>query len=95
MNEDAKLILDDDGVISEGQVLFTCTLEETGMDYVIFIAPNPETGKKEVCASRYTEADGFSGQLLPVETDEEYDNLDEYVDGYCEENGIDLDELLK
>ena len=95
MNDENKLILDDNGKDVEAQVLFTCTLEETGCDYVVFIAPNPETGKKEVSASRYTDADGFSGELLPIETDEEYDILDEYLDAYCEENDIDLDELLK
>ena len=95
MNDEAKLYLDNNGEEVEAQVLFTCTLEETGKDYVVFIAPNPDTGIKEVAAASYIEADGLSGELTAVETDEEYEILDEYLESYCEENDIDLDELLK
>ena len=89
------MILDtEDGEI-EAQVLFTCHLEETGLDYVIYIAPNPETGKKEVTASKYSEADELNGNIEPVETDEEWEILDEYLNAFVEENDLDLDELLK
>ena len=95
MNDDAKLFLDNNGEEVEARVLFTCTLEETGKDYVVFIAPNPDTGIKEVAAASYIEADGLSGELNAVETDEEYEILDDYLNAYLEENDIDLDELLK
>ena len=95
MNDDAKLIFDTDNGEVEAQVLFTCTLEETGKDYVVFIAPNPETGVKEVSAACYVEADGLSGELSEVETDEEYEILEDYLNAYCDENDVDLDELLK
>jgi|GEM_PF-2874238 len=95
MNDQAKLILEADGGDVEAEVLFTCSLEETGNSYVVFIAVNPETGKKEVNASCYSEKDGLSGELFPIETDEELEILDDYLNDYLEENGLDLDELLK
>ena len=95
MNDEATLYLDYDGKEVEATVLFTCNLEETGKDYVVFIAPNPETGAKEVSAARYEETDDENGSMSPVETDEEWDILEEYLDDFIEEKGLDLDELLK
>ena len=95
MNEDAKLVLEMDGKDVEAEVLFTCQLEETGKNYVVFIAPNPETGKNEVSACVYEEADDFNGSLSPVESDEEWSILDEYYNAYIEENDLDIEEMLK
>ena len=95
MNEDAKLILEMDGGDVEAEVLFTCNLEETGKNYVVFVAPNPQTGKKEISACVYNEADDFNGSLSPVETDEEWNVLDEYFRAFVEENDLDVEELLK
>ncbi len=94
-NEDAKLFLEVDGKEVEAYVLFTCHLEETGKNYVVFVAENPQTNVKEVSAAVYEETDELNGNLSPVETDEEWEILDDYFDEFANENDLDLDELLK
>ena len=95
MNEDAKLILEYEGKDVEAEVLFTCKLEETGFKYVVFIADNPQSGKKEISAARYEEDDEYNGSMSPVETDEEWGLLDEYLNAFVEENDVDIEAMLK
>ena len=94
MNDDIKLILEDNGKEIEAQVIFTCFLEETGKHYCVFVATG-KNGKKELSAAVYEESDDLSGQMSPVETDEEWEILEEYLNAYAEENDLDIDALLK
>ena len=95
MKDNEKLFFESEGKQIEANILFTCFLEETNRRYCVFIAPDPETGEKQVSAASDEETDDLNGKMIPVETEEEWDILQDYLDEYLEENDVDVDELLK
>ncbi len=71
-----------DGKEVKCRIIFTYESKEYNHKYVIF-----EYGDtKEISAMIYTENDGNSGNLMPVQDDKEWDMLEEVVNQYFEEH---------
>ena len=81
MKENEIVIVKDDGTEVVCEILFTH--EANGKNYVLFTMPDEE----EIMAARYVpHADGSEdGDLLDIETDEEWDMLEELLDQYFED----------
>ena len=73
------LVFEKDGKEIECQILFTCNLEGyEGNNYVVFQIGDSE----DISAARYTEEGEGIGELLDVETDEEWDLLDDAIESF-------------
>lgn len=73
-------IKDENGKEVAMDILFTFESDETKKQYVLFVNPNDETG--EVYASCYDD----EGNLLPIETDEEWEMVEEVLGAFDEED---------
>ena len=80
MSDKTLRIVDEHGEEKDYEILFTFHSEETAKSYVIY----KEFGDtEEVFASVYTETEGQDGgDLLPVETDEEWEMIEAQLDVY-------------
>ncbi|MBB5183171.1 DUF1292 domain-containing protein [Catenisphaera adipataccumulans] len=80
-------ITDDEGNEHKMIILFTFVNEENGNQYVIF--QDPEDEDDEVFAARYVEADPENdqgqGDLFEIETEEEWDMIQEVVNTFAED----------
>ena len=73
------LVFEKDGKEIECQILFTCNLEGyEGNNYVVFQIGDSE----DISAARYTEEGDGIGELLDVETDKEWDLLDDAIESF-------------
>lgn len=73
------LVFEKDGKEIECQILFTCNLEGyEGNNYVVFQIGDSE----DISAARYTEQGDGIGELLDVETDAEWDLLDDAIESF-------------
>lgn len=90
MNEEQMTftILNDNGEETTCEVLFTFESEETNKNYIVYTDNTvDENGETCVYASTY-DPDVDEMMLLPIETDEEWDMIDEIMQQLLE----DLDE---
>ncbi|MDN7240400.1 DUF1292 domain-containing protein [Planococcus sp. N028] len=86
-------VVDENGNEQLFEVLFTFDSEEFGKSYVLYFpvgAEEDEEGEIEIHASSFTEtADADSavggGELKPVETDEEWDMIEEMLNTFLDE----------
>ena len=72
-------VTDENGNEKRMEILFTFDDEEKGNKYVVFEDPDTEDG--EVFASRYDD----EGNLLPIETDEEWAMVEEVIGAFAED----------
>lgn len=73
------LVFEKDGKEVECQILFTCNLEGyEGNNYVVFKIGDTD----DISAARYTEEGDGIGELLDVETDKEWDLLDDAIESF-------------
>ncbi|MCI8540015.1 MAG: DUF1292 domain-containing protein [Erysipelotrichaceae bacterium] len=72
-------VRDEDGKELEMEILFTFEDEERKKKYVVFSDPQSEDG--EVFASAYDDA----GNLLPIETDSEWEMVEEVLGAFNED----------
>ena len=80
LESNTLFVTDENGNEMEMEILFTFEDEEHGRKYVVFANPDDD---EEVFASAYDEA----GNLLPVETQEEWDMIEEVIGAFSEEDG--------
>ncbi len=73
---------DEDGKEMEMEILFTFENEEKQRKYVVFSDPQDEIG--EVYASAYDEA----GNLLPIESEEEWAMVEEVLGAFSEDETV-------
>lgn len=73
---------DEDGKEMEMEILFTFENEEKQRKYVVFSDPRDESG--EVYASAYDEA----GNLLPIESEEEWAMVEEVLGAFSEDETV-------
>ena len=77
--ENIKIIfVDDKGQQTELTILFTYKSEERNREYVIFYA---ESNPDELIAGYLDE----NNEILDIEEDEEYDELDKVIESYFED----------
>jgi len=83
MEEKLFTVIDEDGTEVEYEVVLTFKSEEFKKSYVVYKLPGDEN--EEVFAAIYDEEDKEGGNLIQVETDEEWDMLDEMLNTFLEE----------
>ena len=81
-NENQMVVTDGDGKEHLMQILFTYDNEERKTSYVFFY--DTEDPEEEVVVMRYLE----SGELEPIEDDEEYDEVEEVFNAWQEDPKI-------
>lgn len=79
LESNTLFVTDEDGNEMEMEILFTFEDDEQKRKYVVFCDPQQE---EEVFASAY---DG-DGHLMPVETQEEWDMIEEVIGAFSEEH---------
>ena len=73
------LVFEKDGKEIECQILFTCNPEGyDGNNYVVFQIGDSD----DISAARYTESGNGIGELLDIETDKEWDLLDDAIESF-------------
>ena len=82
-------IVDENGNETLCQILFTFASDEFNKNYVVY-APigqdEDEDGNVTVHAAAFVEGEGGeSGDLMPIETDEEWDLVEEMFNTFAEE----------
>ena len=81
-NENQMVVTDNEGKEHLMQILFTYDNEERKASYVFFY--DTEDPEEEVVVMRYKE----SGELEPIEDDEEYDEVEEVFNAWQEDPKI-------
>jgi uncharacterized protein YrzB (UPF0473 family) len=81
-NEKQMVVTDNEGKEHLMQILFTYDNEERGASYVFFY--DTEDPNEEVIVMRYLE----SGELEPIEDDEEYDEVEEIFNAWQDDPKI-------
>lgn len=89
MNENQITLVNENGEEQLADILFTFTSEETNKNYVVFSYAGNHEGddeQVEVFAASYENEDDLNGQLFPVETDEEWELIEEALENYANES---------
>ena len=81
LETNTMFVTDESGNEKEMEILFTFEDEEKGRNYVVFA--DPEDEGEEVFASAYDD----EGNLMPVETDEEWQMIEEVIGAFQEDEG--------
>lgn len=80
-------VIDEDGNEQLCEILFTFESEQFNKSYVLYYpigAEEDENEEIEILASSFTPGED-SGSLLPIETDEEWDLIEEMLNTFLEE----------
>ena len=83
MEEKNFTVIDEEGKELEYEVVLTFNNPENEKSYVIYKLPGEEN--EEVFAAVYDENNKEDGNLQPIETDEEWDMLDEVLNAFLNE----------
>ncbi len=76
IDSNSLYVKDEDGNEKRMIILFTFSSDDYGKSYVVFQDPENETG--EIYASAYND----DGELRPIETDEEWDMVEEVINTF-------------
>jgi uncharacterized protein YrzB (UPF0473 family) len=87
MNDSVFYVTDEHGERKEMQILFTFMDERSEKNYVVFVDPSDEESE-EIYASAY----GSDGALIPIETDEEWDMVNEVLAAFQEDEEAEAEE---
>lgn len=82
MEDKRFFIRDEDGTETEYEIVLTFTDPNTNISYVVYKEPGDSD---EVLAARYTEESPEHGTLVEIESDEEFDMIQEVLDAFTEE----------
>lgn len=82
LDSNCLYVTDENGNEKKMTILFTFDNdnEETKIQYVVF--QDPELDESQVYASRYDD----QGQLLPIESDEEWEMVEEVINTFVEDD---------
>ncbi|MDD3126681.1 MAG: DUF1292 domain-containing protein [Candidatus Izemoplasmatales bacterium] len=80
---DYLIVIDETGKEIECEIIMTFESEEFKKSYVIYQIVGDET--QEYYAASYNPQDGDEGKLSAVETDEEWNHIEEVLENYLEE----------
>lgn len=95
MEKDNKLVyIDEKGNEVLCEILFTFDSEEFNKSYVLFYpVGNENEAEIEVMAAAYTPLeDGSVGELSEIETDEEWDLIEDTLDKFSEDDDCDCED---
>lgn len=82
IDSNSLYVKDQDGNEKRMIILFTFDSTDYNKSYVVFQDPDIDTG--EVYASAYND----EGELLPIETDEEWDMVDEVINTFASDEEL-------
>ncbi len=77
LDSNSLYVTDENGNEKRMVILFTFDSEDYGKQYVVF--QDPDGDEAEIFASAYTD----DGELLPVESDEEWDMIQEVINTFA------------
>lgn len=83
LKDNQLIIIDEEGNEILCEILFTFDSEATGKKYVIFQAVDDESG--EVGAASYIEKDNGEGELEPIETEEEWELIQDALNDFLDQ----------
>ncbi|MFS0780816.1 DUF1292 domain-containing protein [Bacillus sp. 1P06AnD] len=95
MNEEQITIVDEQGNEQLCQILFSFPSEEFNKSYVLYypIGEEDENGEILVHASAFIPSDEENeGELMPIETEEEWDLVEEMYNTFVEEKNAEEEE---
>jgi uncharacterized protein YrzB (UPF0473 family) len=81
-------VVDDEGNEQLCEVLFTFDSEEFGKSYVLYYPVGEEEDEEEIeihASAFMPNEDGNDGELMPIETDEEWDLVEEMLNTFLQE----------
>lgn len=81
-------VVDDEGNEQLCEVLFTFDSEEFGKSYVLYYPVGEEEDEEEIeihASAFMPNEDGNDGELVPIETDEEWDLVEEMLNTFLQE----------
>ncbi|MBM7660721.1 uncharacterized protein YrzB (UPF0473 family) [Bacillus mesophilus] len=80
-------VIDEDGNEQLCEVLFTFDSEEFKKSYVLYypIGADEDEEDIEIHASSFTSGETEEGELAPIETDEEWDMIEEMLNTFLDE----------
>lgn len=81
--DEILIVTDENGEELECVIVMTFESEEFGKSYVVYRLKDDETG--EYFAASFNPDDGDEGQLLPIDTDEEWDLVEEVLENFLED----------
>lgn len=81
--EDILFVTDENGEELECVIVLTFDSDEFEKSYVVYRLKDDESG--EYFAASFDPEDGDEGQLLPIETDEEWDLVEEVLENFLED----------
>lgn len=91
--EKDRFVIEHEGEEHLFEELFHFTVDETGISYMILVpvennATDDDEEEIEVFPFRYEEKEGDSNEVsfYPIETDEEWDMIEEMLNTFMEEN---------
>jgi uncharacterized protein YrzB (UPF0473 family) len=90
MEKEYLLVTDEEGNEIECEIIMTFTSEEYNKSYVVYQVKDDESG--EYYAASYNPEDGDEGKLNEVETDAEWDLIEEVLESFLEENEVEESE---
>lgn len=82
MDDKRFYVQDGDGNEVEYEIVLTFTDPNTNINYVVYKEPG---NSEDVLAARYDETTKEEGTLVPLETDEEYEMIQEVLDAFMNE----------
>lgn len=82
MNEKSIIVTDDEGNNTEYEIILTFESPVTGKKYVIYKLPEED---EEVMAAIYEEENDGEGSLIEIESEEEFQMIQEVLDSFTEE----------
>ncbi|HOO44403.1 MAG TPA: DUF1292 domain-containing protein [Bacillota bacterium] len=74
----------------EAVIIMTFESEEFGKSYVVYQLKEDENG--EYYAASFNPEDGDEGQLIPIESDDEWDLIEEVLENFLDEQEDEDDE---
>ncbi len=83
MNEKEFIVVDEDGVETEFEVVLTFKNDEFNKSYVIYKLPGED--QDEVFAAIYDAEAKNGGKLIQIESDEEWDMIEEVLNAFLDE----------
>lgn len=83
MEKETMIVIDEEGNEVLYEIVLTFNSKETNKSYVIYKLPGDEN--EEVFASSYDEQQQDGGDLKQIETDEEWDMIEEVLNAFVEE----------
>jgi uncharacterized protein YrzB (UPF0473 family) len=81
--DERLIVTDEKGEELECIIIMTFESEEFEKSYVVYQLKGDESG--EYFAASFNPEDGEEGQLLPIETDEEWDLVEEVLENFLED----------